>query len=89
MIAPNAPYGIVDAKYIEGVERYAGKKFTRVGKFNLELVCKMLEKVCEETSGEVELFSISDVELPLGGKAGLVAIKCDGGEYVALAGVRE
>ena len=89
MTAPNAPYGIVYAKYIEGVERYTGKKFTRVGKFNLELLCEMLEKVCEETSGEIELFSISDVKLPLGGNGGLIVIKCDGGEYVALAGVRE
>lgn len=89
MIAPNAPYGTVDAKYIEGVERYAGKKFTYVGKFDLILLCEMLEKVCEETSGEVELLSISDVELPLGGKGGLFVIKCDDGKYIALAGVRE
>jgi len=89
MTAPNAPYGTVDAKYIEGVERHAGKKFTRVGKFNLELLCEMLEKVCEETSGEVELFSMSDTEMPMGGKTGLFVIKCDGGEYVALTGVRE
>jgi len=89
MTTPNAPYGIVDIKYIEGVERYTGKKFIRVGKFNLELLCEMLEKVCEETSGEIELFSMSDTEMPIGGKAGLFVIKCDDGEYIALAGVRE
>ena len=89
MTASNAPYGIVDSAYIECAEKYAGKKFTRIGKFNLELLCEMLERVCEETSGEVELLSLSDTKMPLGGKAGLFVIKCDDGEYIALAGLRE
>ncbi|MFA5247945.1 MAG: hypothetical protein WCX79_00740 [Candidatus Paceibacterota bacterium] len=89
MTCPNAPYGIVDSAYIEGVEKYAGKKFTRIGKFNLELLCETLEKVCAETSGEVELLSLSDIEMPMGGKAGMFVIKYDGENYIALAGVRE
>jgi hypothetical protein len=89
MTCPNAPYGIVDPAYIEGVENYAGKKFTRIGKFNLEMLCETLDKVCEETSGDIELLSMSEVEIPLGGKSGLFVIKCDDGEYIALAGVRQ
>ncbi len=87
--APIAPYGIVDPAYIEGVEKYAGKKFTRIGKFNLELLCETLEKVCAETSGEVELLSMSEIEMPLGGKSGLFVIKYDEKYYIALGGVRE
>jgi hypothetical protein len=89
MTVLNTSYGIVDSEYIKDVEKHAVKKFTRIGVFDLELLWLMLELVCKETSGEVELFSLSDTEMPLGGKAGLFMIKCDDEEYIALAGLGE
>lgn len=88
MTVPNAPYGIVDTKYIEDVEKYTGKKFTCIGTFDLDLLRETVDKVCEEgTSSEVELFSISDVAMPTGDKSGLFMIKYDGKNYIALAGL--
>jgi hypothetical protein len=83
------PMGKVSQKWVDRVEAYHNKKLVRIGKFDLELLYEMLDLLCTEPSGEIELFASSNDKLPSGGVAGLFVAKYDGKEYVALGGLKE
>jgi hypothetical protein len=89
MKVPHEAYGIVDTEYIQKVEKYAERKFIRVGKFDLHKLDEMLELLFDETSGEVEVFALDNIVMPSVGTSGIIAIKYDDGDYVAVGGIRE
>lgn len=79
--------GKVGADFLKRVSMYQKKDFVRIGKFDLDMLSGMVDLLSNETSGEIELLMMADNIMHDGTTSGLLVVKYDGENYVALAGV--
>ena len=89
-ICESVPISKVDIEFLMRVEKYQEKKFTHIGMFDIALLRELVERVEEsDICGEVELLATIGNEMYDGTTSGLLVVKYNGSEYMALAGMTD